>query len=184
MIEAEHSEHDIGRELGRALRIALEDALCASDERLTVLVFSVIFAYCAGSYRADKVRLGRDDSVQACAVHALDGHAHYIPFARELRDARNSRDNAELIEVVEIGIVDRYIFLRGQENFSVARERRFQRIYRFFSANIKMHLHAGKHHETSQSNGRHKQSRRFKFIFHNISSFFVDMPPKSGFPRL
>ena len=49
-----------------------------------------------------------------------------------------------------------YTSLRGQENFSVARERRFQRIYRFFSANIKMHLHAGKHHKSSQRNGRHK----------------------------
>ena len=72
MIEAEHSEHDIGRELGRTLRIALEDALCASDERLTVLVFSVIFAYCAGSYRAGfGVKYNNCADVHSALVHAV-----------------------------------------------------------------------------------------------------------------
>ena len=69
MVKAEHGENDIRRELGRTLRIALEDALRASYERLTVFVFYIIFAYRAGSYRADKMRLGRDYAVETRATY-------------------------------------------------------------------------------------------------------------------
>ena len=128
MVKAEHGENNIRRELGRTLRIALEDALRASYERLTVFVFYIIFAYRAGSYRADKMRLGRDYAVETRAVHTLDRHAHYhLAVNRELRNVRNGRNNAELIEVVEIRVVCHYIFLCSEKNSPVAVKRRLQR---------------------------------------------------------
>ena len=82
------------------------------------------------------------------AVLPFDEHTHgAIGKLEQLQDAR---DDADVIQIVAIGIVATRIKLGEQEDILVTGHRRFKRGDRLLAANEKRHDHAGKHDDVAQ----------------------------------
>ncbi len=82
------------------------------------------------------------------AVLPFDEHAHGA--IGELEQLQDAGDDADVVQIVAIGIVAAGIELGEQEDVLVAGHRRLERGDRFLAANEQRHDHAGEHDDVAQ----------------------------------